>query len=219
MQINSEKERRIIFSVWDSGGEAVNRSKVGDANRVHLVAKGDGVDAGDFGNEGTGGHSHLVFPWKTGEVQKFMVTAKPDEATHTIFSGYYFRPDKKEWMLISSWNAPQDGGWLHGLYSFSENFSGSNGQLRRKALFGNQWGKTADGDWVELTTAAFSHDRTGKSDRLDRCAGVENGQFFLSQGGFVEGSTKSGEKFTRPALNKAPSDLVLPPLPATQEKK
>ena len=29
MQVNSPTERRIIFSVWDSGGEAVDRSKVG----------------------------------------------------------------------------------------------------------------------------------------------------------------------------------------------
>ena len=30
MQVNSLTERRIIFSVWDSGGEAVDRNKVGD---------------------------------------------------------------------------------------------------------------------------------------------------------------------------------------------
>ena len=61
MQVNSPTERRIIFSVWDSGGEAVDRRKVGDENRVKLVAKGDGVYSGDFGNEGTGGHSHLKY--------------------------------------------------------------------------------------------------------------------------------------------------------------
>jgi hypothetical protein len=55
VQINSPTERRIIFSVWDSGHEAVDRAKVAAENRVILVAKGEGVDAGDFGNEGTGG--------------------------------------------------------------------------------------------------------------------------------------------------------------------
>ena len=59
MQVNSPTERRIIFSVWDSGGEAIDRKKVGQENRVTLVAKGEGVYSGDFGNEGTGGHSHL----------------------------------------------------------------------------------------------------------------------------------------------------------------
>ena len=213
MQVNSPKERRIIFSVWDSGSEAVSRDKVGVVDRVTLVAKGEGVYSGDFGNEGTGGHSHLKYLWKTGEKQRFIVTAKPVDATHTIFSGFYFHSDKKQWMLISSWKAPKDGGWLRGLYSFSENFVGENGHLRRKALYGNQWIRTAGGKWFELTQAGFSHDPTGKSDRRDRFMGVADGQFFLSHGGFVPGFTKFGEKFTRPATSKPPNDIVLPKLP------
>lgn len=211
MQVNSPTERRIIFSVWDSGNEAVTRDKVAAADRVTLVAKGTGVYSGDFGNEGTGGHSHLKFPWKTGEQQRFLVTAKPVDATHTIYAGYYFRPDKKEWMLISSWKAPKDGGWLRGLHGFSENFGGANGHLVRKARYGNQWIQTDTGQWLELTEASFSHDPTGKADRLDRFMGVENGQFFLSHGGFVPGFTKYGEKFTRPATGLPPSDLPLNP--------
>lgn len=213
MQVNSKTERRIIFSVWDSGNEAVDRDKVGDENRVKLVAKGEGVYSGDFGNEGTGGHSHLKYLWKTGEKQRFIVTAKPVDAAHTIYSGYYFRPDQQQWMLISSWNAPKEGGYPRGLYSFSENFGGANGHLVRKALYGNQWIRTANAQWIELTTATFSHDPTGRADRLDRFMGLENGQFFLSHGGFIPGFTKYGEKFTRPAIGKAPADIVLPPLP------
>ncbi len=204
MQVNSATERRIIFSVWDGGSEAKDRSKVADENRTKLVAKGEGVSAGDFGNEGTGGHSHLVYPWKTGETQRFVVTAKPADETHTVYSGYWFHPEKKQWMLISSWNAPQTGGWLKGLYSFSENFGGSNGHIRRKALYGSQWLRTDDGQWHEVTEASFSHDGTGQEDRLDRFMGVENGRFFLSHGGFVPGFTKYGEKFTRPATGTPP---------------
>jgi hypothetical protein len=210
MQVNSLTERRIIFSVWDSGGEAVDRGKVADENRVQLVAKGEGVVTNDFGNEGTGGHSHLVYAWKTGEKQRFLVTARPTDATHTIDAGYYFHPDKKQWVLISSWKAPKEGGYLRRLYSFSENFGGNSGHLLRKALYGNQWIRTAEGRWIELTTAAFSCDATGNADRLDRFMGVENGQFFLSHGGFVPGFTPYGEKFARPATGKPPSDVVLP---------
>ena len=43
MQVNSPTERRIIFSVWDSGDEAVDRNKVADQNRVRLMGKGEGV--------------------------------------------------------------------------------------------------------------------------------------------------------------------------------
>ena len=213
MQVNSPTERRIIFSVWDSGNEAKTRDNVGHEDRVTLVAKGEGVNSGDFGNEGTGGHSHLNYLWKTGSTQRFLVTAKPVDETHTVFSGYWFHPDQKKWMLISSWKAPKDGGWLKGLYSFSENFNGQNGYLRRKALYGNQWVRTDKGDWIEITRASFSHDGTGKEDRLDRFMGVENGRFFLSQGGFIEGFTQYGTPFDRPATKKPPGDLNLPPLP------
>jgi hypothetical protein len=213
MQVNSPTERRIIFSVWDSGNEAVSRDRVGNEDRVTLIAKGKDVFSGDFGNEGTGGHSHLVYDWKTGETQRFLVTAKPTDATHTIYAGYWFQPEQKRWMLISSWKAPKDGKYLSGLYSFVENFGGDNGLLNRKALYGNQWLRTADGQWHEVTTAKFTCDPTGKADRFDRFMGVENGQFFLSTGGFGPGFTKFGEQFNRPALAKAPSDLVLPPLP------
>jgi hypothetical protein len=210
MQVNSPTERRIIFSVWDSGEEAVDRKKVGDENRVRLMGKGEGVYSGDFGNEGTGGHSHLKSMWKTGEKQRFIVTAEPVEKTFTIFSGYWFHPERKEWMLISSWKAPKEGGYLRGLHSFSENFGGHNGHLLRKARYGNQWIRTADQKWAELTTATFSHDPTGKSDRFDRYMGVEERQFFLSHGGFLDGYCDFGDKFDRPATGKAPADLKLP---------
>lgn len=213
MQVNSATERRIIFSVWDSGTEAVDRSRVAEEDRVTLVAKGDGVVAGDFGNEGTGGHSHLKYAWRTGERQRFVVTARPVDATHTVFSGFYFHPDKRHWVLISSWRAPDEGGHLRGLYSFSENFSGANGHLVRKALYGNPWVRTPDGRWVELTAATFSHDPTGKADRLDRFMGLENGKFFLSHGGFIPGTTRYGERFDRPALGRPPTDILLPDIP------
>jgi len=205
MQVNSAKERRIIFSVWDAaeGSGAKDRSTVKEENHTQLLAKGEGVEASVFGNEGTGGHSHLVYPWKTGEVQKFVVTAAINGSA-TDYSGYWFHPDKKTWTLIASFRAPKDGKHLRGLYSFSENFGGSNGHLQRKARYGNQWIQAPDGKWSELLTAGFSHDGTGKGARLDRFMGVEKGAFFLSQGGFVEGFTKYGEKFTRPASAKPP---------------
>jgi len=212
MQVNSETERRIIFSVWDSGNEAVDRDKVKDEDRVQLVARGEDVVTGSFGNEGTGGHSHLVFDWETGEKQRFLVTAKADDATHTTFTGYYFRPDLDEWMLISSWRAPKEGKLMRGLYSFSENFSGRNGHLLRRARFGNQWVQTKDGTWREQTKASFSFDGTGRKNRLDRYMGLKDGEFFLSHGGFVEGTTKFGEPFERAPLKVVP-ELALPALP------
>ncbi len=212
MQVNSCTERRIIFSVWDSGGEPVDRSKVADADRVKLVAKGEGVYAGDFGHEGTGGHSHLKYMWRSGVPHRFVVTALPTGSNETIYSGFYFHPDQAQWILISSWRAPKDGGYLRGLHSFSENFSGTTGHLVRKARYGNQWIRTSRGEWIELATARFTHDETGRSDRLDRFAGVEQGQFFLCHGGFLPGFTEYGQVFTRSPARHPPADLTLPPV-------
>ncbi|KAA5545846.1 DUF3472 domain-containing protein [Roseiconus nitratireducens] len=214
MQVNSPTERRIIFSVWDSGNEAIDRDKVEDKDRVTLVDKGEDVYTGDFGNEGTGGHSHLKFSWKTGQKQRFLVTAEPEDETFTVYSGYYYRNDLNRWMLISSWKAPHEGGYLRRPHSFSENFVGANGNLRRKALYGNQWIRTSRGDWIELNEARFSHDPTGRENRRDRFMGVEKGDFFLSQGGFVEGFTEFGTAFARPKVGATPDEATLPPLPA-----
>src|SRR5262249_5642640 len=146
-------------------------------NRVRLLAKGEGVTASDFGNEGTGGHSHLVYPWKKDQTYRFLVSAKP-EGTDTIYSGYFYFPEKRSWGLIASFRAPKDGGCLQGLYSFNENFAGANGQLRRLAEFGNQWVKTTNGEWLELHTAKFTHDPTGREDRTDYGAGVNHDRFY-----------------------------------------
>ncbi len=209
IQVNSPTERRIIFSVWDSGNEGVDRGKVSAEDRVQLLAKGDDVFAGGFGNEGTGGHSHLIYPWKVGETYRFLVSAEPD-GTHTNYSGYFYFPEKKAWGLIASFRAPKDGAYLRGLYSFNENFGGANGELQRLAQFGNQWLKLADGKWIELNTAKFSHDGTGKADRLDYASGVENGRFYLSNGGFIANGVKFGDLMTRPRTGKHPTDIALP---------
>lgn len=207
MQVNSPTERRVIFSVWDSGKEAVDRAKVADDNKVKLLAKGDGVFADSFGNEGTGGHSHLVYNWKTGQTYRFLVSAEPD-GSGTIYSGYFFFPEKSQWGLIARFRAPKDGGYMRGLYSFDEDWNSPNGQRKRLAEFGNQWIKTADGVWTELTSAVFTH--TGKESRTDYDAGAIGNRFYLTGGGFADGKLKYKDSVQRPATGKPPTDIMLP---------
>ena len=207
MQVNSPTERRIIFSVWDSGAEGVDRSKVGDDDKVKLLAKGPGVVAESFGNEGTGGHSHLVYRWKTGATYRFLVSARPD-GTATIYSGYFYFPEQRRWGLITRFRAPKDGAYLHGLYSFDEDWNSANGQRKRLAEFGNQWIKTADGNWTELTNAIFTH--TGKSFRTDYDAGAIGSRFYLSGGGYRDGAIKYRDPLQRPPTGKPPADSELP---------
>ncbi len=207
IQVNSPTERRIIFSVWNSGDEPTDPSKVPMEDRVQLLAKGPNVFAGDFGNEGTGGHSHLVYPWITGHTYRFLVSAQPD-GTHTVYSGYFYFPEKKKWELIARFRAPKDGGYLKGLYSFNEDFNGANGQHQRYAEFGPQWIKTADGSWHDLTTAKFTCTADGKAERFDRAGGVTDGRFFLANGGFLPTpDIHYGDAFTRPAAAHPPTDI------------
>ncbi len=192
IQVNSPAERRIIFSVWDAGGEKNDRGKVADENRVKLLAKGDGVVAGDFGNEGTGGHSHLVYPWKTGENYKLLLGARID-ADATIYSAYFFFPERSDWGLIASFRAPRDAKHPHGLYAFNENFGGSNGDARRVCEFSNAWVRHPDGTWRELLEAKFTHDGHGKEQRRDYAAWAKGPGFILSNGGFIDRPTLVGD--------------------------
>ena len=188
MQVNSATERRLIFSVWDSGKEHTDRNKVAESDRVQLLAKGEDVVASGFGSEGTGGHSHLKYAWKLGGKFRFLVRAIPDEST-TTYTAWFFFPETKSWGLIASFRAPHDGRYLHGLYSFNENFGGSNGDQRRLCEFGNGWARTHSGGWIALDHATFTHDGHGDEQRLDRSAGVLNGRFYLANGGFVDDDT------------------------------
>jgi hypothetical protein len=210
IQVNSPSERRVIFSVWDSGNEAIDRSKVAPDNQVQLLAKGETVIADSFGNEGTGGHSHLVYAWKKKQTYRFLVRAEPDQATkHTIYSGYFFFPEKNAWGLVARFRAPKDGNTLSGLYSFSENFGGDNGNLLRRAEFGNAWVQSASGIWTPLTEARFTYDATGRAgDRTDYSAGVtKSGNFYLAHGGFEANGVALGAVFTRPKNAQKPPEL------------
>lgn len=209
IQVNSPTERRVIFSVWDAGKEPDKRDLVPDENRVKLLAKGENVVADSFGGEGTGGHSHLVYPWKQGETYRFLVHAKP-EGAFTTYSGYFYFPETQKWGLIARFRAPKDGSYLQGLYSFNENFGGANGQLLRLAEFGKQWVGTKEGAWIELTQAKFSHDSHGKTERKDYAAGVKQGRFYLANGGFTENGVRYGDKIDRP---RSKNPLEGDPLP------
>ena len=207
MQVNGPKERRVIFSIWDSGKEAVERSKVAAADLVQLLAKGKDVFAGGFGNEGTGGHSHWVYSWKTHVTQKFLVHAEP-KGPVTIYTGYFW--SEGDWRLVASFSAPHDGKFLHGLYSFVEDFGGDNGNLKRKASYGPAWIYTAARGWEPLETARFSHDVTGGKDRFDYDFGIEHGRYFLQNGGFEGSSPKAGSTvhFDKPSWTPPNVDLA-----------
>ena len=216
MQVNSPTERRLIFSVWDSGDEPTDRGKVAAADRVTLVANGNGVHVAGFGNEGTGGHSHLVHDWHLGDTFRFLVHARPD-GDATVYSGWFWFAERARWGLIASFRAPKDGGRLRGLYSFDENFAGDNGDARRECEFGNVWIGTTDGRWLPLCEATFTHDGHGDEQRLDRHAAVRGARFLLSNGGFTAppdgAATRHGTRLAGPRAAGEPPDPKTLPTP------
>lgn len=74
MQVNSFKERRILFSVW-SPFVTDNPKEIPENKKIGLLKKGDKVHSVEFGNEGSGGQSYLQYNWKAGQTYKFLVHA------------------------------------------------------------------------------------------------------------------------------------------------
>lgn len=185
IQLNSATERRIIFSVWSN--YSTNDPKEIPADyAITLIKKGKDVFTGEFGNEGSGGHSHLVFPWKQGVTYKMLLGAK-SAGDHTIYTAYFYTPENRKWNLIARWDKTKTGGkLLSGLYSFVENF-GPNGNDFFKADYGNQWVCTPSGTWIEMTKCSLTTTAgPAKHQRYDYGAGIENNRFYMFTGGFKE---------------------------------
>ncbi|HEY5464740.1 MAG TPA: DUF3472 domain-containing protein [Hanamia sp.] len=212
IQLNSSTERRIIFSIW-SNYSTNDPKKIPADYAVTLIKKGKDVFTGEFGNEGSGGHSHLVFPWKQGMTYKMLVGAKP-AGDHTIYTAYYYAPENGKWNLIAQWDKTKTGGkLLSGLYSFVENF-GPNGNDFFKADYGNQWICTPSGSWIELTKCSLTTTASPtKHQRYDYGAGVENNLFYMFTGGFKEmNNLAPGSVIERKANGVAP-DIDFAALP------
>jgi len=221
IQLNSAKERRVIFSVW-SNYKTDDPKEIPADYAVRLIRKGKGVFTGEFGNEGSGGHSHLVFMWKPGVTYKLLVGAKA-AGDHTIYTGWFCGPETGGWKLIAQWDKTKTGGkLLSHLYSFVENF-GDNGEDYFTARYGNQWICTPGGNWIELTEARFSTtaDKV-KHPRFDYGAGVVpaggsgdkvRDWFYMYSGGFRQmNNLAPGSTIRRKAVG-APPAIDLAALP------
>ncbi len=186
IQINNEKERRFIFSIW-SLYKTDNPKEIPSQFAVNLKSKGTNVSSGDFGNEGSGGHSHLVYPWKANQTYRFLTGIKSITGDSATYIGYYAIPeDNYTWHLLSEWtqNKTDTKTGFRNLYAFVENF-GNNGEDFFKAYYGNQWIITPSGNWIELNKARFTTTaHPQRHQRFDYGAGVEGNLFYMYSGGF-----------------------------------
>jgi hypothetical protein len=199
MQVKSETERWILFSVW-SPHSTDRPSEIPEDKRVVLLKKGEGVRGGEFGGEGSGGQSILVYPWRSGITYRFLTSVKPDGNGATVYTAWFGEVGKPEWKLIASFKRPHTNTHLTGFHSFLENFYDANGYLERRSLHGNQWVRDTDGIWHEITTARFTTDGTGGGGhRLDYAGGVSGNGFFMRNGGYFSDRVPANQTFTRPS--------------------
>lgn len=212
IQVNSEKERRVLFSVW-SPYETQNPDEIPEEYRINLLKKGDNVYSGKFGNEGSGGQSYFKYNWKADVTYKFLLKGIPTGDSSTIFTAYFFIPELDEWKLIASFKRPFTDTHLTNLYSFLENFITGSGNISRYALYSNQWVRNTSGEWYELTEALFTADATArKGARVDYSGGVMGKDFFMKNCGFYNETTEIGTKFQRKSLSQKP-DIDFSKLP------
>ncbi|CAN5475186.1 DUF3472 domain-containing protein [soil metagenome] len=212
MQVNSAAERRILFSTW-SPFETDDPAAIPDSDKIVLLKKGEAVHTGEFGDEGSGGQSYFIYPWQAGNTYRFLLHAVPDGKENTIYTAYYFAPEKNKWLLIASFKRPKTNTYLTRLHSFIENFIDTNGFLARSCHYGNQWAIDNTGAWYELTKANFIGDDIANVQyRMDYTGGSDKNIFFLQNGGFTNDHTPLKQDFTRTANTQHP-DIDFSSLP------
>ena len=209
MQVNSTdiNQRRILFSVW-SEYQTDDPEMIPDAYRVTLLRRGEGVHVGDFGAEGAGKQSYLLYPWEAGRTYRFLTEVVPHGTEHTEFTAYFCGHDGK-WRLIASFMQPIPGKDFETHYeyfsSFLETYHSNYGYLEKKVYLDNQWVQTVDGRWIEICEGVFAFDP--EHPRRDFEGGVEDGRFYLRHCGYFDDAKipTPGTRFRRPARGVPPT--------------
>jgi hypothetical protein len=162
IQHNSPRERRTIFSIWDTTRDLHPRVTEADAHTIF----------NRFGGEGTGAHTHMSWPWQTGETFRFFVRKSPGKEPDTTDACYYILDaNQKKWLPVATITSPGGGKrsvttFGGGLNSFLENFTGKDRDEPKLALYrlwlGTSTDKlncltraTGDGKWGMLHDAYF----------------------------------------------------------------
>ncbi|HKG05000.1 MAG TPA: DUF3472 domain-containing protein [Pedobacter sp.] len=208
MQVNSTNERRVLFSIW-SPFETDDPKSIPDSMKIVLLKKGSKTRTGEFGNEGSGGQSFMVYPWEAGKTYAFLTRAQPNAAKKTtIYTSYFKDTQSADWILVASFERPQSAVYLKGLYSFLENFAPNTGDLSRRGDYKNQWAVDSDGKWYEITKAKFTADATARINyRKDYAGGTDGTSFYLKNCGFFSDFVSIGTLFERKSAGK-PHPLI-----------
>lgn len=207
IQTNSDTERRILFSVWDSKDAENDKSTTAD-DFVSLVDKDEATTVNSFGGEGTGGQSYVKSGnWKTGKPVQFLMNVRPQPNNSVVLSAWY-NVNGEGWKYVASWRAPRDNRYFNGFHSFIENYGFTNGQFRREAYYYNAWGhENETGKWVNFNKVRFSNTDGKEGQRVDYEQGVSPkhpDRFYMSSGGYTPTLKTANEmplSTTQPAVD------------------
>ncbi len=162
IQHNGPHERRTIFSIWDTAPDLHPRVTQADPETIY----------NRFGGEGEGAHTHMLWPWKEGQIFQFFVQKRPGAKAGTTDARYFvYEQARKSWRFSATITCP-DGGKKSvatlggGLNSFLENFAGKDREVPKLALYRLWLGSSldqmkpltrarGDGDWGQLHDAYF----------------------------------------------------------------
>ena len=206
-QLKGGTNKVVIFSVWDpTQGDDPKSVKVED--RVELLDEGPGVRIKRFGGEGTGGQCMAPFPWKIGETNRFLIRGEVQERK-TAYTAWVYDPNRSSWWKLATFRTRTGGKPLSGLYSFVEDFRRDHKSVNetRRALFGNGWVKSMQGDWTHLNTARFTASNAEWESKENIDAGMENGWFYLATGGDLKRSRELRSQMKLDPLKTRPADL------------
>lgn len=173
IQHNSQRERRTIFSIWDTSPTLHPKVTEADAKTIYER----------FGGEGEGGHTHMLWAWKAGETFQFFVQKQPGSQPDTTDARYYiYDRAAGKWLHSATITSPNGGKSSvatlgGGMNSFLENFLGRDRELPKVALYRLWLGPGVDklkcltraggdGTWGQLHGAYFLAE--GSKEALDK---------------------------------------------------
>lgn len=214
MQVNSPTERRVLFSIW-SPFTTDDPKAIPDSMKIVLLKKGNTTKTGEFGNEGSGGQSYMLYPWEAGKSYAFLTHAQPNPKKNTtVYTAYFKDLEKGDWQLVASFERPQSAVYLKGIYSFLENFSPPTGDQSRRGDYKNQWAIDPSGKWHEVTQANFGADATARINyRKDYTGGADQASFYLKNCGFFNDFTPIKTPFHRKSTGKTHPEIDFNKLP------
>ena len=213
IQVNSPTERRVLFSVW-SPFQTDNPREIPEDQKIIALGRGEGVHLGEFGNEGSGGQSYLVYPWQSGRTYRFLTEVIPNGNGQTTYTSWFGDVDQDEWRLVASFRRPKTDTHLRGFHSFLESFYPAHGHKERRANYGNTWVRDTEGSWHACTKATFSVDATGGGGhRLDFTGGSDQNHFYLQNCGFFNETQTAGTTFERTTEPSSPPKIDFDKLP------